>query len=71
MAKTLPHFLSVFEKRLDRVKNDIKKEIAKPKKDRSKSKLKSFLGEAHAMKKAIKEVKEDHIVKCPHCGKEI
>lgn len=71
MKKTIPNYLQVFERKLEDLKKRIKHETDKPKKERSKQKLKSFLSEANRIKKAIREVRQDHKARCPHCGREI
>jgi len=71
MKRTIPNYLQVFERKLDDLKKRIRQETDKPKKERSKHKLKGFLAEAKRIKKAIREVREDHKARCPHCHKEI
>ncbi len=71
MKRTIPNYLQVFERKLDDLKKRIHHEINKPKKERSKHKLKLFLQEARRIKKAIKEVREEHKARCPHCHKEL
>jgi len=71
MKNTIPNYLQVFERKLDDLKKRIRHEISKPKKERSKHKLKLLLGDAKGLKKALKEVREDHKARCPHCHKDI
>lgn len=71
MKKTVPNYLEVFDGRLKELKKKIKKEYDKPKKDRSKSRLKAYVTEAKSLKHMLKDAKEDHAFKCPHCGKKI
>jgi hypothetical protein len=69
--KPITAFLSVFEQRLGKLKNSIKDEIGKPKKERSKKRLKRFLIEAKDLKRLIKNMKGDEFQRCPHCGEVI
>lgn len=71
MSKTIPNFLSVFEGKLELIKQSIKAELKKPKKDRKKAALHSLLQDAKKLRQTIKRVKDEHTRKCPHCGKEI
>jgi hypothetical protein len=71
MSKAIPNYLSVFEKKLESLKNKIDREIKKPKKERSKVALKGFLDDAKRLKETIKTIKNDHARLCPHCGKEV
>lgn len=68
---TVPNFLEVFEGRIKNLLKHIKAEYDKPKKDRSRAKLKKFIGEARAMRAAVQEAKQEHTPKCPHCGKKL
>jgi len=67
MSKPIPNFLNVFEHKLDRLKDKIKDEIHKPKKDRSKKVLKELVMEANDLKRLIKQIKGDNVSLCPHC----
>lgn len=69
MKKSVPNYLEVFDGRLKELKKKINKEYDKPKKDRTKHKLKAFLKEAKNLKNMLKSAKEEHSIKCPHCGK--
>lgn len=71
MTKPIPNFLSVFEHKLERLKNNIKKEIEKPKKERSKKALKDLVMEAKDLKRLIKQIKGDSVSLCPHCRGEL
>ena len=71
MKKTVPNYLEVFDSRLKELKKKISKEYEKPKKDRSKHRLSAYVTEAKSLKKMLKEAKDDHAVKCPHCGKKL
>jgi len=69
MTKTsIPNFLDVFEKRIERTKEKINQELKKDKKDRDKESIKFFLKEIKDLRKSVKEAKKDHIKVCPHCG---
>jgi hypothetical protein len=67
MDKPIPNFLNVFEHKLERLKNKIKNEIDKPKKDRSKKVLKELVMEAKDLKRLIKQIKGDNVTLCPKC----
>lgn len=67
----LPNFLNVFEQKLTRLKKQIKGELNKPKKERSKADLKEMLRVAKGLRKVIRAVKKQNIKSCPHCGGEI
>jgi len=66
--KPLTTYLSVFEGRLHKIKDDIKKEISKPKKERSKHFLKDLLCESKKLKKLVRDMKTESQKQCPHCG---
>ena len=67
MKKPFTAFAGVFEQKLGVLKKDIKKELAKEKKDRRKEWLKYLLKEAKELRNLVHELKP----KCPHCGKPI
>jgi hypothetical protein len=69
--KSVPNYLVVFESRLNDLKKRIQREIDKPKKDRERHHLKRMVHEANSLKKAVREAREEHAMKCPHCGKRI
>lgn len=72
MKKTsIPNYLHVFEGRIDHLRKEIQAECEKPRRDRSRSKLKKFLAEARELRDAVREAREEHAIKCPHCGKRI
>lgn len=66
--KPLTTYLSVFEGRLHKIKEDIKKEISKPKKERSKHFLKELVVESKKLKRLVRDMKEETQKQCPHCG---
>ena len=68
MNKVLTTYLSVFEGRLTKIKEDIKKEISKPKKDRSKHFLKDLVVESKKLKRLVRDMKQESQKVCPHCG---
>lgn len=68
MNKVLTTYLSVFEGRLTKIKEDIKKEISKPKKDRSKHFLKDLVVESKKLKRLVLDMKQESQKTCPHCG---
>jgi hypothetical protein len=69
--KSIPNYLYVFQSRLDILKSKIRKELEKPKKERTKHHLKIFLREARQLRNLVKSVSEEHAKVCPHCGKKI
>ena len=69
--KPVTAFLAVFEQKLTKLKTSIKDEIQKPKKERSKDRLKRFLTETKELKKLIKELKGSQSNHCPHCGEKL
>lgn len=69
MKKSVPNFLTVFESKLQTLKKHIQAEYEK--KDRSKAKIKYLVKEAKQLRNAIKAAREEHSIKCPHCGKAI
>lgn len=70
MSKSsIPNFLDVFEKRVDRAREKIKDELKKDKKDRDKTLLKELLGDIKDIRKSLKSAKVEHKKTCPHCGK--
>lgn len=66
--KSIPNYLQIFDKKLDSLKDRIKKEIQKPKKERNKAALKDFLADAKGLKRALRHAKQENAVKCPHCN---
>jgi hypothetical protein len=68
MNKVLTTYLSVFEGRLTKIKEDIKKEISKPKKERSKHFLKDLVVESKKLKRLVRDMKQESQKLCPHCG---
>lgn len=71
MGKTLPNYLHVFEQRLDSIRNKLQAQLDLPKEKREKKSLKFLIKEAKKLRNLIREVKDEHAVKCPHCGKKI
>ena len=71
MAKSIPNYLDVFDKRLHHIRDRLKHELAKQKKDRSRHTLKTLLKEHRSLKKSVREAKADHDTRCPHCGKKV
>ena len=69
--KSLPNYLHVFEHRLNSIKSKLKHQLGLPKEKREKKVLKSLLKEAKKFKVLVREVKDEHAVNCPHCGKKI
>lgn len=68
-------YLSVFEEKLKKLKNNIKKELEKDKNNRNSAFLKQQLKEAKQLKKAARGIKQaaaelEHKISCPSCGTE-
>jgi DNA-directed RNA polymerase subunit RPC12/RpoP len=66
--KSLPHYIEVFEKRVNSQKERIKKELEKDKKHRDRKLLNHLLKDIKGIRQAIEEAKEEHAKRCPHCG---
>jgi len=71
VSKSIPNYLDVFDKRLHHIRDRLKHELAKNKKDRSKHTLKVLLKEHRSLKKSVREAQREHRNSCPHCGKPI
>ena len=67
MNKKITAFAGVFEQRLNRLKDDLKKEFSKAKSDRQKDRLKKLVAECKDLRDTVRELKP----KCPHCGGEL
>lgn len=67
----LTGFIDVFDKRVGKLKDKIKGEMSKPKKERNKNHLKQLLKDAKRIKKHVQATKREMKTACPHCGKEI
>jgi DNA repair exonuclease SbcCD ATPase subunit len=70
-GKTLPNYLHVFEQRLGNIKHKLEDQLKLPKEKREKKTLVSMIKEAKKLRNLIREVKDEHGAKCPHCGKKI
>lgn len=66
--KSLAGFLEVFEGRLTRMRDTLKKEFEKSKSDRCRTTIKRITHDAKKLKKTLKQVKEEYKKTCPHCG---
>ena len=66
---SIPNFLDVFEKRVDRAREKIKEELKKDKPDRDRKLLKDLLEDIRGIRKSIKHARAEHVRTCPHCGK--
>lgn len=66
--KYVATFLVVFEHKLNDIRKQIKKELDKPKKERSKQTLKHLLRSARSLTRTLKKAKTAIGKKCPHCG---
>jgi C4-type Zn-finger protein len=69
--KSLNGFIDVFEGRLHKMRDRLKEELEKSKTERSRTMIKSLLNDHKKLKKFLREVKQEHAKKCPHCGKTI
>jgi hypothetical protein len=69
--KTIPNYLFVFEQRLDALRNKLQEQLDLPKEKREKKDLKLMLKEAKKLRNLIREIKNEHAMLCPHCGKKI
>jgi DNA polymerase II small subunit/DNA polymerase delta subunit B len=65
-GEPVENFVPVFESKVKRLRDKIVKELAVPKKNRNKKRLKKMLDEIKGLKKTIKSAKK--IKTCPHCG---
>ena len=69
--KTLPNYLHVFEQRLSSLHGKLQEHLDLPKDQRNKKHIVPMIKEAKKIKKLIEEVKNEHSLSCPHCGKKI
>ena len=63
-------FYGVFKQKLQRQKEELKKELERAKSDRRKDWLKRQIKEAKNMRDLLKEMEKlmGHQTNCPHCG---
>lgn len=66
--KLIPTYLPVWEQQYFKIKDLIKAEIEKPKKDRKKHQLRLMLKECKELRKLILSIKSSTMKSCPHCG---
>lgn len=59
-------FVPVFVARVTRLRTSLEEELKKPKKERRKSSLKSWIKEIRWLEKVVNQAKRDN--NCPHCG---
>ena len=72
MGQVITAFYSVFEEKLQKMKKEIKKELARAKSIRRKDWLKEQLKEAKDMRDHLKTMKKNMRTEvCPHCGESI
>ena len=64
-------FISVFEERLDKLKNILKIELQRAKSERRKDVMKRLVKDAKSLQQTINEVKKEDAKICPHCGGEL
>ena len=62
----MENYVPVFEAKLNKPRDKVVKELAVPKKDRNRKRLKKMLKEIKGLKKTIRSAKR--IKTCPHCG---
>ncbi len=62
----MENYVPVFEAKLNKLRDKVVKELAVPKKDRNRKRLKKMLKEIKWLKKTIRSAKR--IKTCPHCG---
>ena len=65
-------FLGVFEQKLERHRKRFRKELDKPKAERSKKILKDSISEAKKLRNMVREMKAEEavLVQCPKCNHE-
>lgn len=61
-------FLSVFESKLDRLKQDLKEELKRAKTDRRKDWIKAQIKEIKGLRDTVNKMKKADQKQCPHCG---
>ena len=69
--KSLSGFIEVFDGRLHKIRDLLKKELDKSKSERSRTMIKGLLRDYKKLNKFLKEIKQENAKKCPHCGKHI
>lgn len=66
--RSIPNFLDVFQKRVDKARDRVKEELAKEKSQRDRKLLKEVLKDVKDIRRAIKSAREEHANRCPNCG---
>jgi hypothetical protein len=64
-------YVSVFADKLSKLKHTIKKELNKPKPDRSSKQLRTLLRDAKRLQKIVGNYKSEDKKVCRHCGGEL
>ena len=64
-------FIEIFEGRLQKMKDHLKKELSKAKSDRSRSTIRRLTADAKKLNKTLKEMRHASAKRCPHCGEKI
>ena len=66
-------FYGVFKGKLERQKQELKKELERAKSDRRKDWLKQQIKEAKSMRDLLKEMEKlmGNMTHCPHCGEKL
>ena len=64
-------FIEIFEGRLQKMKNHLKKELEKSKQERDRKSIRRILYDARKLNKTIKEMRNVSAKKCPHCGEKL
>lgn len=60
----LSGYIPIFESKLNKMRDRLKSELQKPKKERSRQMIKDLLKDCKKLKKLLL----DKRAKCPHCG---
>ena len=61
-------YVPVFADKLSKLKHAIKKELNKPKSDRSSKQLRALLRDAKRLQNIVGNYKSEDKKTCPHCG---
>ena len=66
-------FYGVFKQKLQRQKEELKKELERAKSDRRKEWLRSQIKEAKSMRNLLREMEKvmGTLTNCPHCGEKL
>ena len=64
-------FIEIFDARLQKMKNHLKKELEKSKHEQDRKSIRRILYDARKLNKTIKEMRNVSAKKCPHCGEKL